>query len=161
MLKNLLDFTENRKPKTGNPLLDFTENRKPKTENRLLMVFTENRKPKTENRLLMVFTENRKPKTENPLFKNPLFTLLAVIMFLACVAPLFMGCSTTWGKVREWAGYPKANEGEEIETVPPESQQETVMIDGKPYRAARTPTGLPTRISRNISTWRRAGKCTP
>src|SRR5208337_5337944 len=68
--------------------------------------------------------------------------LLAVIMFLACVAPVFMGCSTTWDKMKTWAGYPGGNAGEDVETVPPESQQETVMIDGKPYVRSKNPYWL-------------------
>ncbi len=95
------------------------------------------------------------------MYRKSFSGLLAVVMFLAFAAPVFMGCSTSWEKMKTWAGYPSGNEGEDVETVPPESKQETVMIDGKAMSAARTPTGLPTRTSRNISTWRRAGRCTP
>ncbi len=63
-------------------------------------------------------------------------------MFLAFAAPVFMGCSTSWDKVKTWAGYPSGNEGEDVETVPPESKQETVMIDGKPYVRSKNPYWL-------------------
>ncbi len=105
-----------------------------------LLAFTENRKPKTEN-LILGLTENRKPKTENPRFRK-FSGLLAVVMFLACAAPVFMGCSTSWDKMKTWAGYPGGNEGEDVETVPPESKQETVMIDGKPYVRSKNPYWL-------------------
>jgi hypothetical protein len=90
---------------------------------------------------LFGFTGNRTPKTENPLFRKSI-ALLAVIMFLACVAPVFMGCTTTWSKMKNWAGYPSADKEEETETVPPEAQQETVMIDGKPYIRSKNPYWL-------------------
>lgn len=90
---------------------------------------------------LFGFTGNRKLKTENPLFRK-FGSLLAVIMFLACAAPVFMGCSTSWDKVKTWAGYPSGNEGEDVETVPPESKSETVMIDGKPYVRSKNPYWL-------------------
>jgi hypothetical protein len=90
--------------------------------------------------LLLGFTENRKPKTENPLFRK-FSGLLAVTMFLAFMAPVFMGCSSTWSRMKNWAGYP-SHEEEETENVPPESQQETVMIDGKPYVRSKNPYWL-------------------
>jgi hypothetical protein len=90
---------------------------------------------------LFGFTEKRKPKTENPLFRKS-SALLAVIMFLAFVAPVFMGCSTSWERMKTWAGYPSADKEEETETVPPEAKQETVMIDGKPYVRSKNPYWL-------------------
>jgi hypothetical protein len=76
------------------------------------------------------------------MYKKSFSGLLAVIMFLACVAPVFMGCTTTWGKMKNWAGYPSADKDEEAEAVPPEAQQETVMIDGKPYVRSKNPYWL-------------------
>ena len=46
------------------------------------------------------------------------------------------GCST----VKKWAGYGSGDQDEE--TVPPEAQQETVMIDGKPYVRSKNPYWL-------------------
>ncbi|MGA9820821.1 MAG: hypothetical protein WBQ36_04410, partial [Desulfobaccales bacterium] len=70
--------------------------------------------------------------------------LLAALLFLAFSAPVFVGCSTTWNKMKDWAGYPSEEKAEEVksESVPPESQQETVMIDGKPYVRSRNPYWL-------------------
>ncbi len=68
--------------------------------------------------------------------------LLVVIMVLACGVPVFMGCSTTWGNMKHWAGYPAGDKEEEAEAVPPEAQQETVMIDGKPYVRSKNPYWL-------------------
>ena len=90
---------------------------------------------------LFGFTGNRKPETENPLFRKS-SALLAVIMFLAFAAPVFMGCSATWSKMKNWAGYPSADKEEETESVPPEARQETVIIDGKPYVRSRNPYWL-------------------
>ncbi len=87
---------------------------------------------------LFGFSENRKPKSEKQLFSG----LLAALLFLAFAAPVFMGCSTTWGKVKDWAGYPSGEKEEAVETVPPESEQETVMIDGKPYVRSKNPYWL-------------------
>jgi hypothetical protein len=42
--------------------------------------------------------------------------------------------------MKQWAGYKTDEEGEE--TVPPEAQQETVMIDGKPYIRSKNPYWL-------------------
>ena len=53
------------------------------------------------------------------MYRKSFSGLLAVIIFLACVAPVFMGCSTSWDKMKNWAGYPSGNEGEDVETVPP------------------------------------------
>ncbi len=53
---------------------------------------------------------------------------------------VFTGCGT-WGSVKKWAGLGPGGEEEE-ETVPPEAQQETVMIDGKPYIRSKNPYWL-------------------
>jgi hypothetical protein len=50
-----------------------------------------------------------------------------------------MGCGT-WSSVKQWAGYPSRDDDEEM--APPESQQETVMIDGKPYVRSKNPYWL-------------------
>ncbi|MEJ2672517.1 MAG: hypothetical protein P8168_10030 [Deltaproteobacteria bacterium] len=60
------------------------------------------------------------------------------ILVLLCVM-LVGGCGT-WGSVKQWAGY--SNNGEDEDIVPPESQQETVMIDGKPYVRSKNPYWL-------------------
>jgi hypothetical protein len=60
-----------------------------------------------------------------------------VLLFLAAI--LASGCGT-WSSIKTWAGYP-SQEGDE-EMVPPESQQETVMIDGKPYVRSKNPYWL-------------------
>jgi hypothetical protein len=51
---------------------------------------------------------------------------LAVVLMLG-------GCST----VKKWTGY--GGDDQDEETVPPEAQQETVMIDGKPYVRSKNP----------------------
>jgi hypothetical protein len=43
--------------------------------------------------------------------------------------------------MKEWAGYSTPDQDEEA-TVPPEAQQETVMIDGKPYIRSKNPYWL-------------------
>ena len=52
------------------------------------------------------------------------------------VALLVGGCGT----VKKWAGY--GSDEEDQETAPPEAQQETVMIDGKPYVRSKNPYWL-------------------
>ena len=76
------------------------------------------------------------------MYRKSFSGLLAVIMFLAFVAPVFMGCGSTWDRMKTWAGYPSADKEEETETVPPEAKQETVMIDGKPYVRSKNPYWL-------------------
>ena len=63
------------------------------------------------------------------------FTLMLRLglLLLVSVALLSGGCTT----VKQWAGYRTDDEDEE--TVPPEAQQETVMIDGKPYVRSKNP----------------------
>ena len=53
------------------------------------------------------------------------------------VALLLSGC-TAWTSVKKWAGYGTGDEETEA-TVPPESVQETVMVEGKPYVRSRNP----------------------
>jgi hypothetical protein len=61
---------------------------------------------------------------------------------LALTLLLLTGCGA-WTSVKEWAGYPTDEvEGIEEETVPPEAQKETVMIDGKPYIRSKNPYWL-------------------
>ena len=62
-------------------------------------------------------------------------------MLLFFAAVLASGCGSTWNNIKTWAGYP-SNEIEGEEMVPPEAQQETVMIDGKPYVRSKNPYWL-------------------
>jgi hypothetical protein len=63
---------------------------------------------------------------------------LSLIIFLAS-ALLLNGCGT-WGSVKRWAGYGTGEEdAAKEEQVPPEAQQETVMVDGKPYVRSKNP----------------------
>jgi hypothetical protein len=55
-------------------------------------------------------------------------------------AALAVGGCSTYNKVKQWAGYGSNDEDEE--TVPPEAQAETVMIDGKPYVRSKNPYWL-------------------
>jgi hypothetical protein len=59
-------------------------------------------------------------------------TLIAALLLLS-------GCGA-WKSAKEWAGYPSVDD--EVETVPAEAQQETVMIDGKPYIRSKNPYWL-------------------
>jgi hypothetical protein len=63
---------------------------------------------------------------------------LAVLLIISAML-LFNGCATA----KKWVGW-GSDEDEEMagETVPPESQQETVMIDGKPYVRSKNPYWL-------------------
>jgi len=88
---------------------------------------------------LFIFTANRKPQTANRLFRK-FGTLLVLFMFLASVTTVFMGCGT-WNSVKKWAGYPTTSDEDE-EATPPEAQQTTVMIDGKPYVRSKNPYWL-------------------
>ena len=58
------------------------------------------------------------------------------LLLLVSAALLSGGCTT----VKQWAGY--GTDDEDEETVPPEAQQETVMIDGKPYVRSKNPYWL-------------------
>jgi hypothetical protein len=62
---------------------------------------------------------------------------LGLLLFLAAI--LASGCGT-WKSVKQWAGYRASDEEEEA--TPPEAQQETVMIDGKPYVRSKNPYWL-------------------
>jgi hypothetical protein len=65
------------------------------------------------------------------------------ILLLLGAVLLLNGCGATkgpWAKVKEWAGYPLQEDDEEV--VPPEAQEETVMIDGKPYVRSKNPYWL-------------------
>ena len=61
-------------------------------------------------------------------------------LLLLLAAILASGCGT-WSSVKQWAGYSTGDEETE-EMVPPEAQQETVMIDGKPYVRSKNPYWL-------------------
>lgn len=65
--------------------------------------------------------------------------LLAAILLIAFLAPVSLGCGP-WKSMKQWAGY--SSEEEPEETVPPESQQETVTIDGKAYVRSKNPYWL-------------------
>jgi len=58
------------------------------------------------------------------------------LLLLVCVALLAVGCAT----VKKWAGL--GREDDEEEAAPLEAQQETVMIDGKPYVRSKNPYWL-------------------
>lgn len=63
---------------------------------------------------------------------------LGLLLFLAAI--LASGCGA-WHSFKHWAGYTN-NDENAGEVVPPESQQTTVMIDGKPYVRSRNPYWL-------------------
>jgi len=63
--------------------------------------------------------------------------VLRLGLLLLVIAALISGGCTT---VKQWAGYGTGDEDEE--TAPPEAQQETVMIDGKPYIRSKNPYWL-------------------
>lgn len=66
------------------------------------------------------------------------FTLMLQLGLLLLVSVVLISGGCT--KMKQWAGYTTDEEGEE--TVPPEAQQETVMIDGKPYVRSKNPYWL-------------------
>jgi hypothetical protein len=68
--------------------------------------------------------------------------LLRLGLLLLVVAALLVagGCSA-YSSVKQWAGWGSASDEDE-EMVPPEAQQETVMIDGKPYVRSKNPYWL-------------------
>jgi hypothetical protein len=70
---------------------------------------------------------------------SKIFTLILQwgVLLLVSAALLSGGCAT----VKKWAGY-KTDDEEGEETVPSEAQQETVMIDGKPYVRSKNPYWL-------------------
>ena len=61
-------------------------------------------------------------------------------LMLALIAVFLLGGCGTWKSVKEWAGY--RSEDVEEEAVPAESQQETVLIDGKQYVRSKNPYWL-------------------
>jgi hypothetical protein len=71
--------------------------------------------------------------------KNFTLMLLLGLLLLVSAVLLLGGCST-YSSAKKWAGYGTNDEDEE--TVPPEAQQETVMIDGKPYVRSKNPYWL-------------------
>jgi hypothetical protein len=80
--------------------------------------------------------KNQKRKTEFGMPKKFALMLRLGLLLLVSVALLSGGCAT----VKKWTGYGAGDEDEE--TVPPEAQQETVMIDGKPYVRSKNPYWL-------------------
>ena len=62
---------------------------------------------------------------------------LAVLLIMSALL-VFNGCSTT----KKWLGLGSEDDEEAAENVPPESKQETVMIDGKPYVRSKNPYWL-------------------
>jgi len=90
-------------------------------------------------RRLFSFTGNRKPETEN-LWPRKFVALLSVLLLLSVVGPTFMGCSSL-SDFKNWVTGSRSDE-DEGEAVPPEAQQETVMIDGKPYVRSKNPYWL-------------------
>jgi hypothetical protein len=69
--------------------------------------------------------------------KIKIWLRLGLLLFMAAI--LASGCGT-WNSVKSWAGYGTSEEDEEL--APPEAQQETVMIDGKPYVRSKNPYWL-------------------
>ncbi|MDI6853803.1 MAG: hypothetical protein QME75_09420 [Deltaproteobacteria bacterium] len=57
---------------------------------------------------------------------------------LAIILAVLVSNCGAWKSVKQWAGYGVGEEDAEV-TAPPESQQETVMVDGKPYVRSRNP----------------------
>jgi hypothetical protein len=86
-------------------------------------------------------TQNEKRKTKNDLDEVCLMMkgwremLRWWIVLLATMLLL-----TSCGTMKKWVGWDKGEEDEEM--VPPEAQQETVMIDGKPYVRSKNPYWL-------------------
>ena len=62
---------------------------------------------------------------------------LRLVLLLILAATLVVGCAA----VKQWAGYGTPGDDNE-EVTPPEAQQETVMIDGKPYVRSKNPYWL-------------------
>ena len=62
---------------------------------------------------------------------------LAVLLIMSALL-VFNGCSTT----KKWLGLGSEDDEEAAENAPPESKQETVMIDGKPYVRSKNPYWL-------------------
>jgi hypothetical protein len=66
--------------------------------------------------------------------------ILRLGLLLLVIAALISGGCSAYSSVKKWAGLQTDEEGEE--TAPPEAQQETVMIDGKPYVRSKNPYWL-------------------
>jgi hypothetical protein len=66
--------------------------------------------------------------------------MLRLGLLLLVIAALLSGGCSAYSSLKQWAGYGTSDEDEE--TVPPEAQQETVMIDGKPYVRSKNPYWL-------------------
>jgi len=73
------------------------------------------------------------PKSSSLILRLGLVLTLITVFLLA-------GCGA-WKSAKEYAGW-RADDEDEGETVPPEAQQETVMIDGKPYVRSKNPYWL-------------------
>jgi hypothetical protein len=58
-------------------------------------------------------------------------------LLLLLVAAIFLGGCGGWGSVKKAVGWDKGEEDEEM--VPPEAQEETVLVDGKPYVRSKNP----------------------
>lgn len=82
----------------------------------------------------MSHTESKNQKTEN--YRKPFLGLLAFFVLLTFVATAFTGCAG----VKKLLGI-SSNEDDE-EAAPIEAQEETVMIDGKPYVRSKNPYWL-------------------
>jgi hypothetical protein len=67
--------------------------------------------------------------------------LLGLALLGVLVAALVLGCTAASNTMKKIAGL-STNEEPDEEVVPPESQQETVMIDGKPYVRSKNPYWL-------------------
>jgi hypothetical protein len=66
--------------------------------------------------------------------------MLRLGLLLLVIAALLSGGCSTVSTIKQWAGIGTDEEDEEL--APPEAQQETVMIDGKPYVRSRNPYWL-------------------
>lgn len=69
-----------------------------------------------------------------------LFTGLRPLLLLHLFAILLLAGCGTWKSAKQWIGIEKPEEEEE--TAPPEAQEETVLVDGKPYVRSRNPYWL-------------------
>jgi hypothetical protein len=91
--------------------------------------FTKNAKRKTKNAKWSL----QMPKTYKLMLRFALASILLAVLFLN-------GCGA-WKSMKEWAGYSTPDQDEEA-IAPPEAQQETVTIDGKPYVRSKNPYWL-------------------
>jgi hypothetical protein len=86
-------------------------------------------------------TKNQKPETGYGMLKKYAWMLRWGILLLVIAALLFAGGCSAYSSVKQWAGWGTPTDEDE-EMVPPEAQQETVMIDGKPYVRSKNPYWL-------------------